>query len=91
MAGTKQGGARAAATNKSKYGADFYSKIGTAGGKGSRGYGFGHGKADPVEAGRKGGTISRRTKTYVKTGTQDTVVVNSHRGLLDRLFLRRAN
>ncbi len=33
MAGTKAGGAKAAATNKSKYGKDFYSKIGQKGGK----------------------------------------------------------
>jgi hypothetical protein len=33
MAGTKAGGKAAAATNKSKYGADFYAKIGAAGGK----------------------------------------------------------
>ena len=28
MAGTKAGGVKAAATNKSKYGKDFYSRIG---------------------------------------------------------------
>ena len=33
MAGTKEGGAKASATNKTKYGADFYQKIGAKGGK----------------------------------------------------------
>ena len=33
MAGTKAGGQAAAATNKTKYGADFYAKIGAKGGK----------------------------------------------------------
>ena len=33
MAGTKAGGKAAAATNKAKYGADFYAKIGANGGK----------------------------------------------------------
>jgi hypothetical protein len=33
MAGSKQGGALAAKTNKQKYGADFYARIGAMGGK----------------------------------------------------------
>ena len=33
MAGTKAGGAKAAATNREKYGKDFYSRIGQKGGK----------------------------------------------------------
>ena len=33
MAGTKAGGLKAAATNKAKYGKDFYSRIGKKGGK----------------------------------------------------------
>lgn len=32
MSGTKIGGRKAAATNKTKYGADWYQKIGTKGG-----------------------------------------------------------
>lgn len=32
MAGTKEGGKRAAATNKDKYGDDFYARIGAKGG-----------------------------------------------------------
>ena len=33
MAGTKAGGAKAAATNKAKYGKNFYSRIGKKGGQ----------------------------------------------------------
>ena len=36
MAGTKAGGMAAAATNKKKYGSDFYAKIGAKGGRVSR-------------------------------------------------------
>jgi general stress protein YciG len=62
MAGTKAGGIKAAATNKQRYGAQFYESIGRNGGKISRGGGF---AADPKlarEAGRKGGKASRRRK-----------------------------
>lgn len=40
MAGSKGGGLKAAETNKKLYGKDFYQKIGTIGGKKSRGGGF---------------------------------------------------
>lgn len=73
MAGTKAGGQAAAATNKEKYGADFYARIGAVGGKLGKTGGF----ATKVPcscgvfntthtismcAGAKGGAISRRTK-----------------------------
>ena len=66
MAGTKAGGAKACATNKEKYGDDFYKRIGAVGGsvKGVKGF-----AAVPrekrVESGRKGGKISRRGKAKV--------------------------
>lgn len=59
MAGTKLGGKKAAQTNKTKYGRDFYARIGKMGGTVSRGGGF----TDPEvarEAGAKGGKISKR-------------------------------
>jgi uncharacterized protein len=62
MAGTKAGGKAAAATNKSKYGADFYAKIGAAGGKKGRTGGFFANRELARIAGAKGGRISRRTK-----------------------------
>ena len=40
MAGTKAGGVAAAQTNKEKYGADFYARIGAAGGRKGRTGGF---------------------------------------------------
>lgn len=40
MAGTKEGGLRAAESNKAKYGEDFYAKIGAKGGKKGRTGGF---------------------------------------------------
>jgi hypothetical protein len=62
MAGTKTGGKSAAATNKSKYGADFYARIGAMGGKKGRTGGFYVNRDLARIAGAKGGRISRRTK-----------------------------
>lgn len=58
--GTKDGGIAAAATNKKKYGAEFYAKIGAMGGKKSRTGGFYANRDLASRAGAKGGTISRR-------------------------------
>ncbi len=62
MAGTKAGGQAAATTNKTKYGADFYAKIGAKGGKLGRTGGFYANRDLARQAGAKGGRISRRTK-----------------------------
>jgi len=62
MAGTIQGGKAAAATNKAKYGSDFYAKIGAKGGKLGKTGGFAANRELAREAGRRGGRISRRTK-----------------------------
>lgn len=68
MAGTKAGGMAAAATNKAKYGSDFYSKIGAKGGKQGRTGGFFANRELARKAGQKGGRISRRSKsTNAKT------------------------
>ena len=63
MAGTKAGGQKAASTNKTKYGKDFYARIGKIGGQLGHTGGFAHNRELAREAGRKGGRISRRTKT----------------------------
>ncbi len=63
MAGTKAGGQAAAATNKTKYGADFYAKIGAKGGKLGKTGGFFANRELAREAGRRGGRVSRRTST----------------------------
>lgn len=63
MSGTKEGGIKAAQSNKERYGADFYKKIGKAGGiKGTTG-GFAANIELAREAGRKGGKISKRRKS----------------------------
>jgi general stress protein YciG len=67
MAGTIEGGAKASATNKAKYGSDFYKRIGATGGKNSNTGGFAYMKANGMvdkikEAGRRGGQISTRKK-----------------------------
>jgi hypothetical protein len=66
MAGTKAGGLKAAATNKAKYGKEFYAKIGSKGGKLGHTGGFAANPELARIAGAKGGTISRRTKKQDK-------------------------
>ncbi len=63
MAGTKKGGQLAAATNKTRYGSDFYAKIGAKGGKLGKTGGFAANPELARIAGAKGGRISRRKKT----------------------------
>ena len=60
MAGTKAGGAKAAATNREKYGKDFYSRIGQKGGRNGTTGGFAANRELAKIAGQKGGRISRR-------------------------------
>lgn len=62
MAGTKEGGQKAAAANKAKHGADFYARIGAAGGKKGKTGGFYANRELARQAGAKGGRISRRGK-----------------------------
>jgi general stress protein YciG len=80
MAGTKDGGAKAAATNKSKYGSDFYARIGASGGKVGRTGGFFANRDLARKAGAKGGRISRRGKSgqgSVSTSASSVVADNS--------------
>lgn len=65
MAGTKTGGRAAANTNKAKYGADFYARIGAMGGKKGTTGGFAANRELARIAGAKGGRVSRRTKKTV--------------------------
>ncbi len=74
MAGTKTGGVAAATTNKTKYGADFYARIGAMGGKKGTTGGFYKNRELAREAGAKGGRISRRTK---KIETVETVIASN--------------
>lgn len=65
MAGTKDGGKKAAATNKAKYGKDFYARIGAVGGQKGRTGGFYANRELARLAGQKGGRVSRRRKATV--------------------------
>ena len=60
MAGTKAGGLKAAATNKKKYGNDFYARIGGKGGRNGHTGGFASNHELARIAGCKGGLKSRR-------------------------------
>jgi hypothetical protein len=66
MAGTKEGGMKAAAKNKAKYGEDFYSRIGAKGGeKGTTG-GFFANRELARRAGRLGGRGKRKETNQTK-------------------------
>jgi general stress protein YciG len=60
MAGTKDGGKRAAQSNYERFGKNFYQVIGAKGGRASRTGGFYNNRELAVIAGRKGGKASRR-------------------------------
>lgn len=71
MAGTKQGGKKAATTNIARHGKDFYSKIGKKGGASGNTGGFASdvvgkdgltGRERASKAGRLGGLKSKRPK-----------------------------
>ena len=67
MSGTTLGGKKAAATNKTRYGNDFYAKIGAKGGKLGTTGGFAANPELASIAGRKGGTKSRRNSKPKET------------------------
>jgi general stress protein YciG len=66
MAGTKEGGKKAAAKNLAKD-AFFYAKIGAKGGRNGRTGGFAANPQLARIAGAKGGRISSRKKAVVST------------------------
>jgi general stress protein YciG len=79
MSGTKDGGAKAAATNKAKYGDDFYRDIGARGGKVGNTGGFYIHRDLASTAGAKGGRVSRRTWTAEQRQAQSEYMINRHR------------
>lgn len=60
MVGTPAGGKKAAATNKRKYGENFFAKIGAKGGANGHTGGFASNPELARIVGAKGGRISRR-------------------------------
>lgn len=60
MAGTKTGAQKALQTIREKYGEDYFEVIGRQGGAKKVAKGFAVNRALAAEAGRKGGTISKR-------------------------------
>ena len=60
MSGTKAGGQKAAATNKAKYGKEFYANIGRKGGRNGHTGGFAANLELAKIAGAKGGKKSKR-------------------------------
>lgn len=64
MTGTLAGGRKAAKTTKERHGEDFYARIGQKGGANSHEGGFAANRKLAREAGRKGGSVSRRGKSY---------------------------
>lgn len=70
MAGTKAGGLKAAATNRAKYGKEFYARIGQKGGRLGCTGGFAANPALAKIAGAKGGRLSKRGPAKAKTVTE---------------------
>ena len=62
MAGTKEGGKKAAKTNKKLHGKNFYKELGRLGGKACVPKGFALNIERARAAGQKGGRISKRGK-----------------------------
>ena len=62
MSGTKEGGIKAAKTNRIKHGKDFYANIGRKGGKNGHTGGFASNPELAKIAGRIGGLKSKRGK-----------------------------
>lgn len=69
MVGTKAGALKAAATNRERYGEDFYRVIGRKGGQNGTTGGFAANPELARIAGVKGGRISRRGPAKPKLGT----------------------
>lgn len=71
MAGTKAGGAKAAATNIARHGRGFYAKIGRKGGRNGHTGGFAANPELARIAGAKGGKISKRGPAKKKPASSE--------------------
>jgi len=72
MGGTRAGGLKAQATNKQRYGEDFYKHIGHMGGKLSHAGGF-KDRELARRAGKIGGMKSRRGKAKARVDNSATI------------------
>lgn len=81
MSSTREGGLKAAETNKLRYGNDFYHTIGRAGGAKSKGGGFAKNPELAKIAGKKGGSTPRKKKPVRQT---DPVTRNWWEKLLNK-------
>lgn len=66
MAGTREGGIKAAKSNKLKYGKDYYAKLGKLGGHNGHTGGFAANPELARIAGAKGGKASKRGKSLTE-------------------------
>lgn len=78
MSGTRKGGKQAATTNKTRHGANFYKRIGSRGGQAKIPKGFALDHTRAVEAGRKGGIVSRKHLTLSKLQAMQTGEIFKH-------------
>ena len=95
MPGTKAGGAKAAITNKAKFGEDYYQRLGREGGAAGTGHKFGHGKVDPAVIGALGGAISKRRARQapdwsvadnVETSIAEELLSERRKSIRERIF-----
>lgn len=83
MTGTKAGGKKAAATNKKKYGNDFYKINGAKGGRNGHTGGFAANPALAAVAGSRGGKNSRRGWKLVDQTEGSLIFKNTKTGETD--------
>lgn len=77
MAGTREGGLKAAKTNKERYGDDYYTIRGRNGGLKSRGGGFAANPELARIAGAKGGRNSKRGKAKQTSALKATKILQA--------------
>ena len=77
MPGNIKGGRKAAATNKERYGSDFYARIGSIGGKHGHTGGFAEDADRAQRAGCIGGKKSRRGFKLVGETETELVYINN--------------
>ena len=89
MSGTIEGGQKAAKTNLKLHGKDFYRIIGSKGGQNGHTGGFASMDIEKVRAaGRKGGSVSRRTGKTTGDKKEKEYIYNG--GLNEKLVFKKA-